>query len=85
MSKRRYKDEESYRKYTSTYKKRRRDREKPYAFSYKYPYTIEEREMILKHEIPDVEIGKIIGRTTMAIQTQRSKWKKQYGREKNVC
>ena len=77
MSRKVYKNYETYLKTTGNYKKRRAERERSFAHSNGYRYTTEEKEMILKHEIPDVEIAKKIGRTTRSIHTARSKWKEQ--------
>lgn len=45
------------------------------------PYTLEEIDMILAHEIPDTEIAKKLGRSVQAIQGKR--WKLQKGDDKN--
>ena len=78
MSRKSYKDDETYRQARERYKKNRRKKERSEAHSYRYPYTLEERKMIMLHEMPDVEIAKKLGRTTMAIQTARCKWRLGY-------
>lgn len=62
---------EKARRYARDYKQRRRDRERLNAFSWKYPYTREEDEAILKREFSDSELAKIYGRQTSAIQKRR--------------
>ena len=41
-------------------------------------YTVKEIEMILKHEIPDSELSKELGRSVGAIQQARNRYKDKY-------
>jgi hypothetical protein len=41
-------------------------------------YTVEEIEMILKHEIPDSELSKELGRSVGSIQHVRNRYKDKY-------
>lgn len=41
-------------------------------------YTVEEIEMILKHEIPDSELSKELGRSVGSIQGARNRYKDKY-------
>ena len=44
------------------------------------PWTVREIEIVMAHEMPDMEISKLIGRSVKAIQSARNKYKKEeYG------
>ena len=70
-----YKDFEKFRKTRNRQKKTRNDKSAKHAFNNYKKWTIEEDEIILKHEIPDSEISQVIGRTVSAIMVRRSKLK----------
>lgn len=76
MSKRGYKSIEKFRRKRNRERFNRRERERPNAFSHKKSYTHEEEMMILEHSIPDVDLAKMLGRTTQSIQIKRAKIKK---------
>lgn len=52
----------------------------------KIPWTEEEEEMVLRHDIPDSQLSMIIGHSVAAIQIRRSRLKRglvgQHGQDK---
>lgn len=54
-------------------KQNRRYYKKTAIYDNRTRYTAKECEMILKHDIPDTELSKIIHRSVMSIQVKRSK------------
>lgn len=73
-----YKDKNKWRKTKNLQKKRYYDKHSNNDVNSREKYTNEEIEMILKHEIPDIELAKKIGRSLRAIQGKRSKLKNGY-------
>ncbi len=72
-----YKDIEKWRKTKKLQQKRYYDKHRKYDVNSRERYTEEEIEMILKHEISDVELSKCIGRSVKAIQIKRCKLKSE--------
>ena len=70
-----YKDLEKWRKTKKLQQKRYYDKHAKCAINSRERYTEEEIEMILNHEISDVELSKKIGRSVKAIQIKRCKLK----------
>lgn len=70
-----YKDLEKWRKTKRLQQKRYYDKHAKVAINSRERYTEEEIEMILNHEISDVELSKKIGRSVKAIQIKRCKLK----------
>lgn len=72
-----YKDEQKYKDYRNRYKRKYHERNDfSNAASLGRHYTKEEREIIMKHEIPDREIAAMLERSIRAIQGMRFKIKK---------
>lgn len=66
---------------------RKRSKLKNYKKSEKYAtnkcthYTLEENEMILEHEMPDIELAKLLGRSVYNIQAHRCALKRKLKNE----
>lgn len=72
-----YSDMEKFRAYRNNQKQKRNDRSKKYAHNSGNLWKPEEVEMVIRHEIPDVEIAKILGRTIQAVTACRHKYYKR--------
>ena len=77
MSRKRYNSYEQYKKQSQ------KDKEKYYGGSKRFSngrrkWLPEEVEMIVAHEIPDVELAKILHRSIMSIQVKRCRIKNNY-------
>lgn len=71
-----YKDLEKWKQTKKKQSKKYYDTHSRNATNSKKQYTPEEIELIIKHEISDVELSKILGRSVNAIQVKRSKLNK---------
>lgn len=75
-----YKDLDKWRK-TKRLQQRRYHQKTANAPNSRQPYTVDEIEMILRHDIPDSELSSRIGRSVRAIQAKRHNLRK--GGDKN--
>ena len=75
--KREYKDLDKWVKTKKRQAKRYYKKHSQNATNSKQGYTIEEINMIMQHEISDVELSKKIGRSVRAIQVKRAKINKK--------
>ncbi len=67
------KDKDAFRKKREKYKKAYRERTGSGQYDLHRRYTIEEDRMVLAHEIPDEELGKILKRSVSSIQIRRTR------------
>lgn len=74
----------SHKEKWSACKQRYRERNKKYDINNKVHYTEEEKQRILDHSIPDVELSKELGRTPQSIQILRCKLKKELRKQTAV-
>lgn len=70
-----YKDIERFRQTRNKQKKRRNDKSLQYATQKGKRFTKEEILRIIKHEIPDMELAKELGRSYGSILSARNKYK----------
>lgn len=74
----RYADMEKFRAYRNNQKQKRNDRSREYAYNNGSRWKPEEVEMVIRHEMPDIEIAKLIGRTVQAVTIYRYKYYKRH-------
>lgn len=70
-----YKDIERFKETRNKQKKRYNDKSLQYATNKGKRFTKEEIQRIIKHEIPDMELARELGRSYSSIITARNKYK----------
>ena len=71
-----YADKEKYRKYRNGYNSRYYARTQN-APNKRQRWTLHDMDMIIKREVSDTELSKLLGRSVRAIQMKRQKLKKE--------
>lgn len=72
-----YKDAEKMHNYKNRHRKASYAKGREYTINGKCQWTVEDMDKVLKHDKPDRELAKEIGRSVQAIQIMRSRIKAQ--------
>lgn len=69
-----YADDDKFKEYRNAQKKKRNEKTMASATNSGRSWKQDEIDIVIKHEVPDIEIARMLGRTLSAVSTCRRKY-----------